>query len=176
MASIDINKTTEHIVYCSRCKTKLNKTSSNLRDCSNCKLHLYINPVTTNGAVLKNEKGEILLVKRKFDPKKGYWDIPGGFVDLGETIEESLRRELKEELGITIKDFKYLTSKIDMYEYRGINYQTLGTIFEGSISSKEKMEASDDIDGFKFFSIKNFPIDKLAFKSLEEFFKDYLFG
>jgi len=174
MASIDLEKVTEYIVFCPRCGKKLNRTKVNLRDCKNCGLHLYINPVTTTGAVLRNEKEELLLVKRSVEPNKGWWDIPGGFVDLNENLEDSLRRELKEELNVEVKYLRYLTSKVDIYKYRDVYYQTLGTIFEGSISSSDKLKASDDISGYEFFRKDNFPVAKLAFKSLQEFFRTYL--
>ena len=59
-------------------------------------------PVLGVGAViLKNKK--ILLVQRKFEPKAGYWTLPGGTVELGETIHHALKREIREECGIEIE-------------------------------------------------------------------------
>ncbi len=160
--------------FCPNCATKFNTTNLSSKTCPHCDLHFYINPSPTTGIVLRNEKGEILLVKRKIDPGKGLWDIPGGFVDLNEDLETSLARELKEELGIDMHNFTYLKSKIDIYQYGNRYQQTIGVIFEGTISSSEKLSASDDISDFKFFTKENFPIDKIAFKSLEEFFREYL--
>ena len=57
--------------------------------------------LTTDGVILKNRK--ILLVKRQIPPFIGYWVIPGGHVNYGERVEEALKRELKEELGIPVK-------------------------------------------------------------------------
>lgn len=59
-------------------------------------------------AIIHNKKGEILLEKRdskvRFYP--GYLGLPGGLVEFGETLEEALKREMKEELGVTIKLIK----------------------------------------------------------------------
>lgn len=55
------------------------------------------------GAVIINEKNEILLLKRNKDPEQGCWTIPGGTVEFGETVEEAIIREVKEEIGVKIE-------------------------------------------------------------------------
>lgn len=52
------------------------------------------------GAVVFNDKGEILLVKRMYPPQQGKWAIPGGHLELGETIYDAAKRELFEETGL----------------------------------------------------------------------------
>lgn len=47
--------------------------------------------------------GMILLVKRKFEPNKGRWSLPGGLMEVGEDPEEAARREVREELGIEVR-------------------------------------------------------------------------
>ncbi|NWL87096.1 MULTISPECIES: NUDIX domain-containing protein [unclassified Paenibacillus] len=54
------------------------------------------------GAVIKDDLDRILLVLRKRAPEAGHWSLPGGKVDYMETIEEAIRREIREELGIEI--------------------------------------------------------------------------
>jgi len=56
-------------------------------------------------------------------------DLPGGFVDKNERLEDALQREVKEELGISIDNWKYLTSQINRYLYKGITYPTCDAIF-----------------------------------------------
>lgn len=51
--------------------------------------------------ILENGAGEILLLRRSIAPCLGEWDLPGGFINGGETGEEGARREVQEELGIT---------------------------------------------------------------------------
>jgi ADP-ribose pyrophosphatase YjhB (NUDIX family) len=46
------------------------------------------------------ENGEIILMRRGFEPRRGHWSLPGGFVDLGETVEVAIARELAEELCV----------------------------------------------------------------------------
>jgi mutator protein MutT len=157
---------TEQFLYCSFCGGFLEYGGNNLLHCQSCLRHLYINPRPVNGAILENDKGEIMLVKRKADPSIGKWDLPGGFVDLNETVEQSLKRELKEEIGITPFDLRYFDSYSDIYVYQGISYPTIGFIYTGKIKSDQKLTVSSDIDGFEFFSQEKIPFENLAFPSL----------
>ncbi len=69
-------------------------------------------PLLGVGAViLKNDK--ILLVKRKFEPKARFWTLPGGMVELGESLDQALKREIREECGIKIEPQKI----IDVIDY-----------------------------------------------------------
>jgi mutator protein MutT len=64
---------------------------------------LYPNqPIVGVGAVIIQD-GRILLEKRKNEPGKGKWSIPGGLVELGETVEQTAIREVKEETGLEVE-------------------------------------------------------------------------
>src|SRR3989344_2666951 len=60
-------------------------------------------PISVVCAIVKNEKGEILFLKRAKSPQKGKWGFPGGKVALGEKIKETAEREVKEETGMHAK-------------------------------------------------------------------------
>jgi 8-oxo-dGTP diphosphatase len=57
-------------------------------------------PALTTDAVVFDAQGRVLLIRRKNPPFEGGYALPGGFVDVGETVEDACRRELKEETGI----------------------------------------------------------------------------
>lgn len=59
-------------------------------------------PIVGVGAVIINN-GKILLEKRKNDPGRGKWSVPGGLVELGERVEEAVIREVKEETGLDVE-------------------------------------------------------------------------
>jgi ADP-ribose pyrophosphatase YjhB (NUDIX family) len=59
-------------------------------------------PYVGVGAVIVRD-GQVLIVKRKYDPLAGQWSIPGGAVELGETLEGSIAREMLEETGLVIE-------------------------------------------------------------------------
>lgn len=59
-------------------------------------------PIVGAGAVIIKE-GKLLLVKRANEPGKGRWSVPGGIVDLGETLNDAVSREILEETGLVIR-------------------------------------------------------------------------
>jgi ADP-ribose pyrophosphatase YjhB (NUDIX family) len=68
--------------------------------CAGCGRVQYRNP-TVVGAVVLERDGAVLLLRRSRPPRAGTWVFPGGFVELGETVEEAAVRECREETGVT---------------------------------------------------------------------------
>ncbi|MCS7093116.1 MAG: NUDIX domain-containing protein [Patescibacteria group bacterium] len=163
--------------FCPNCQKKLIK-KENLFFCSACPFYLYQNPIPTNGLIIYNQKKEVLLVKRKFPPKKNFWDVAGGFVNLCENLEQSLVREVKEELNISIdeKKIRYLTSVSDLYLYQKIRNKTLCSLFVYQLNDNflKKLKPTDDVAEARWFSRESLPWKKIAFagvkKGLELFF------
>ncbi|HAE93497.1 MAG TPA: NUDIX hydrolase [Hyphomonas atlantica] len=72
------------------------------RVCSHCQFVDYINPkIIAASVVTKGSK--ILLCRRAIDPRKGFWTLPAGFMEQGETVEEAARREAREEANAEIR-------------------------------------------------------------------------
>jgi len=68
--------------------------------CTKCdKIH-YKNPLPAVAVLVLNQKNQLLLVKRSVEPAKGMWCLPGGFIEIDESIEEAALRELEEEAGL----------------------------------------------------------------------------
>ncbi|MFH1665211.1 MAG: NUDIX hydrolase [Candidatus Omnitrophota bacterium] len=89
--------------YCPICGIELKKIFLDGRDrlaCPACNWINYLNPVPVVSCLVTNRAGGLLLIKRAIDPCKGHWALPGGFLELGETVEEGGMRELKEETGL----------------------------------------------------------------------------
>lgn len=169
----DVEKIANQHKFCFKCGGELEYKGKNLLICKKCGYHNYINPCPCSGAILENEKGEILLVVRKVDPMKGFLDVPGGFIDLHEDAEEGMTRELKEELGIDVSNVKYFASYVDTYEYDGVELPTLGIIFTANIVD-QKISIHDDISGYEFFNKDELPFEKLAFDGIRNAINEYV--
>lgn len=159
--------------YCPFCGNMLLKKERYSFVCEKNNHHYYINPRPTNAVILQNKKGEILLVKRKYPPKKGLWDLPGGFTEPDETMEESVKREIREELGISINRFAYFSSYPNMYLYKGINSFTLMFVYVGTTLVETAISKADEISETTWFPHSKIPYNKIAFPGLGRAIKEY---
>src|SRR4030065_1863952 len=112
-------------------------------------------PVLTVDAIIEIEGG-IVLIKRK-NPPPG-WAIPGGFVDYGETLEDAVIREAKEETGLDINLVRQLHTYSD--PKRDPRHHTVSTIFIATASGNSV--ADDDAEDAGIFTKDNLP-DEIAF-------------
>ena len=65
-------------------------------------------PLLATDCVVRDSAGRVLLIRRKNEPFKGAYALPGGFVDIGETTEEACRREVLEETGLSVDDLQLI--------------------------------------------------------------------
>jgi 8-oxo-dGTP diphosphatase len=65
-------------------------------------------PLLTTDCVIREKDGRVLLIRRKNEPFKGAYALPGGFVDIGETVEAACRREVREEAGLELGELRLL--------------------------------------------------------------------
>lgn len=136
--------------------------------CRTCDTTLYENPIPAACTLVVDDQNRILLVKRSVDPKKGAWCLPGGFMENGESPENSALRELLEETG--------LTGKIDLL--LGL-VTTPGTVYDSILmtgflvrSYTGKPEAGDDAEEVRWFPRDALP--DIAFISHKNFIKIYV--
>lgn len=104
---------------------------------------------------------------------KGYWDFPGGFIDGGENLEESVKREIKEELGVEIAMKSIVGVYHDTYVYQNIEIPTIGIVVTAQITEGNP-NPSDDISDYKYFPKSEVLDLQLAFKSVKQGLSDYL--
>lgn len=92
--------------YCSYCGQKFAEQKIYPRKCFFCGNDTYRNPIPVAVGIIpvvnQNEIG-ILILKRGNEPGKGEWAMPGGFLEYGESWEQGLSREIKEELGLVLE-------------------------------------------------------------------------
>ncbi len=159
----------ESFVYCPRCGShNFNVDGERSRRCSDCGLTYYANASASTAAIITNSKGEVLLTTRAFEPAKGRLDLPGGFVDMNETAEEALIRELKEELDIDVKEMEYLFSLPNEYDFSGVIVHTLDLFFRVVVDDDVEIKACDDVALAQFYDLKDVNIDDIGLDSIKK--------
>jgi 8-oxo-dGTP diphosphatase len=126
----------------------------------------------TSTAIIPFSPDKILLIKRNTIPFKGYWALPGGRMDPGETIEQTIIREVKEETGLDIT----VVRKIGEYVERGVKddveYEYYPTCFLVKTVGGEIKRQESEIQEIQVFNLKELPYP-LAFEH-EKMIKEYL--
>ena len=141
--------------------------------CRACGFVLYLN-IAAAVAVIMECRGKILFGVRRHEPGEGMLDLPGGFADAGETAEEAVRREVREELGIDLPEINYLFSIPNRYPYRGMVYDTLDLIFLARFDEPPAVQAADDLAEAVWVDRCAVEYDRIAFVSLREAVRRYL--
>jgi len=121
--------------------------------------------VTIDALIVQNKK--ILLIKRGVTPYKDRWALPGGHVDFDETVEEAVRREVREETNLTVTSAKllgvYSSPKRHPKQAVAVSY---------IVDAKGDAKAGDDAENLDFFPLDDLP-ENLAFDH-KEIIGDYL--
>jgi ADP-ribose pyrophosphatase YjhB (NUDIX family) len=160
--------------HCPRCGTSAGKPEpGRLFACAACGLHYYFNPAVAVAAVLLGPDGRVLLLRRAKDPGKGLFGLPGGFVDIGETAEEALRREILEEVNLSVESLEYLSSGTNQYLYRGVDYPVLDFFFVARTKDISGIAALDDVESFEWRDASTIRGEEVAFASNAKALKDF---
>lgn len=127
----------------------------------------YKNPALTTDIIIFSkieEKIKVLLIKRKYDPFKDCWAIPGGFVEYNEELEDSAKRELQEETGIS----GVIIEQLGAFGRVGRDPRgrTVSIVYYACVNASElNIKAQDDAKEAQWFNIQELP--KLAFDHSE---------
>lgn len=99
---------------------------------------------------------QVLLIKRKYDPFKGRWALPGGFIEMDETLEKAAIRELLEETGIELKQLTQFRGYDD--PHRDPRGRTISMAFYSFLEfMPDENKAGDDAEQLKWFPISDLP-------------------
>ena len=130
----------------------------------------YKIPSLTTDIFIFDDDFNFILIKRKNDPYKGYWALPGGFVEYGESVENAAMREAKEETSIDVelKDLVNVYSNPDR-DPRGHTI-TIAFTAKGDFANRK---ADDDASDINIFSPNDLDELNIAFDH-EEIIKDCL--
>lgn len=112
--------------------------------CPECGFTYYHNAAASTVAVIENARGELLVARRALEPARGTLDLPGGFVDPGESVDEGCRREVREETGLEVTALEFLFSLPNVYEYSGFRVDTTDCFFRCRVADTSCLHAADD--------------------------------
>ena len=139
--------------YCPKCGSSDFKEHNNKsKSCSDCGFIYYFNSSAAVVAVIENNKGEILVARRAKDPAKDTLDFPGGFIDMYETAEEAICREIKEETRLTVTSIQYLFTIPNIYPYSNFEVHTVDIFFKCKVDDFRELKAQDDVSELFFIS------------------------
>ncbi|WP_167618092.1 NUDIX hydrolase [Maribellus sediminis] len=160
--------------YCPMCGSEKFKPSGERSlKCGACGFHFFINASAAVAALVTDDTGKLMLVTRGVEPDYGKLDLPGGFVDPMETVEDTVRRELHEELGLKVTQLEYLFSLPNEYEFSGYKVFTLDFAFKVQVESIENLKAMDDILAYRFYSEDELDYNDIPAPSINSFVRRY---
>ncbi len=152
--------------FCPRCGVAAAKKGQNPFCCPSCDYTQYFAPVSAVGAIATDPNGQILLLVRARDPGRGLYGLPGGFVDVGETLEEALEREVLEEVQLKVTSYRYLVSYPNEYVFKGFVLPVTDAFFVIEVESFESMSLEDgEIDEWHFCHPGKKELRRMAFES-----------
>lgn len=160
--------------FCPRCSSsQFMVTGDRCLECRDCGFQYFINSVAAVAALVSNDQGELLLTTRGVEPNYGMLDLPGGFIDPGETAEEAVARELEEELGLKVIQSEYAGSATNEYVYKGLSVFTLDLAFQIVPETVNGLKAMDDILQYKFYPFEEIDFNQIPAPSIRKFVKQY---
>ncbi|MCW3984583.1 MAG: NUDIX hydrolase [Candidatus Bathyarchaeota archaeon] len=126
----------------------------------------------TSTAIIPYPDGKILLIKRNTRPFVGYWALPGGRMDPGETIEQTVVREVKEETGLDVAIVEVLGEYVEVGVKDDVEYEYYPTCFVVKPVGGELKKQDSEIQQMQLFSLDALPLP-LAFEH-EKMIEDYV--
>lgn len=136
--------------------------------CADCGFVYYFNPSSATVAVILNSRNEILVCRRGKEPAMGSLDLPGGFVDCGETSEEGMLREIEEETALSVTPPRYLFSLPNTYMYSGLMVHTLDSFYLLHTTGDETPKAMDDVAESFWLHVEHLNPDEFGLNSIRK--------
>jgi 8-oxo-dGTP diphosphatase len=161
-----LNPALQEAKYCPRCGNEADVAYPRSITCPHCGYGAYYNPKPVAAAIPVTAAGDVVLLRRGFEPGKGLWTFPGGFVDLGETVEEAARREAMEEIEAEVE----LQELVGVYSRA--EERVVLIVFAARIETPPRPTA--EAPEVKAFTTDAIPWDDLAFWSTTQALQDFL--
>lgn len=162
-----------HFKFCPRCASpEISVYMKNAIRCRSCGYIYFHNTAAAVGAIIEIG-GKVLLIKRAHEPKLGYFDLPGGFVDYKESVDGALVREVREECNLDVIDLRYFGSFGNTYTYCDVDYFTADVFFLCKAANVKTLTLSYENSGFVITDIGAIDMNTIAFDSIRAALKKY---
>jgi ADP-ribose pyrophosphatase YjhB (NUDIX family) len=162
-------------LYCPLCSAralKVHKQSAYV--CTECGLEFYLNTAAAVVALIEDPQHRLVITVRDHKPKEGMLDLPGGFVNPGESAEEAIRREVEEEVGLQVERTEYFGSAPNHYLYKGVHYATEDIAFVCRVSNWSALQTREEIRSILLLRADEIDLERFAFDSVLHFLRLYL--
>jgi ADP-ribose pyrophosphatase YjhB (NUDIX family) len=158
--------------HCPRCAAELGHSFERV-ECPACGFVAHSNSETTVGALLVDDEGRLLLVRRARDPYGGTWDVPGGFLNEDEHPLDALRRELVEETGLAVEPGEFVAAMLDRYGDGLDAAATLNLYWTARVTGGEPV-AGDDASELRWFAPDELPAEaEIGFPNVRELLRGW---
>ena len=146
----------KELKFCPYCAGRFERKDVQGRErlvCTGCGEIYYQNPLPAATALVVNQHNQLLLGIRAIEPAKGEWGLPGGFIEMGETMEQAALRELKEETGLVGE----ILSFIGCFSQESRFYGSI-IIFGYRVEAVDgHLQAGDDVEDLVYFDLDSLP-------------------
>ena len=142
--------------YCPKCGSEhFEIHNEKSKQCKDCGFVYYFNSSAATVALILNGRNELLVCRRAKEPAKGTLDLPGGFIDMAETGEEGVAREVKEETGLDVREAEggYLFTYKRENPGEGDNYFVDVYRFVMDVQDKDLELQTEETDGYMFATL-----------------------
>ncbi len=146
-------------MFCANCAARLPHDPP--VTCPSCGVSHYANPKPCGGALIGDDEGRLLLVRRAHDPYDGCWDIPGGFCDLRELPRDAAVREAREETGLEVETTGLVGMWLDDYPTTGD--VCLNVYYAARVTGGAERPEPGEVSELRWFAPAELPFGELAF-------------
>ncbi len=160
------NHPLEQFVFCPKCGGIFVEKGVKSKQCQNCNFEYFYNISAATAAFVINSKEELLVCRRCCEPGKNSLDLPGGFIDQSESVEQGLAREILEETGILVENFRYLFSLPNRYLYSDFLVRTLDFFFLCCLNNVPIIKAMDDVTESFWIPLDNLSLSDFGLESI----------
>ena len=161
-----LNPALEDVRFCPRCGADADVRFPRSIVCPSCGYGAYYNPKPVACSIPADAGGRVLLMRRATEPSRGRWTMPGGFVDLGESVEDAAVRECREEMAVAIE----LGELVGVYS----RAQDRIVVVVYSARALGEPRTTEEALEVRAFVPSEIPWKDLAFWSDERALRDYL--